>query len=388
MNRAHPTTVVVGAGPYGLSVAAHLRAHRLPVLLFGRPMELWRRMPAGMCLKSSWSASSLSDPARAYSLDRYLAATGQARPDPIPLGLFCDYARWFQERAVPPVDETRVTCLRRTSGGFRLELADDRTVEAGRVVIAVGISRFVRLPGFARGLPPELASHTSECCDPGRYREREVAVVGAGQSALEWAALLHEAGARVQLITRRPVAWVDRRLYRLHPLVRDLLYAPSDVGPAGVSRVVDRQLLLRRLPARLRRSLTVRSVRPAGAAWLRPRVEGVIDVTQGVEVRSAEPVGRRLRLVLDDGDVREVDHLVLGTGFGPDLDRLEFLAPDLRTRIASEGPLPRLNRWFESSVPGLHFVGALAERDFGPLCRFVAGADTAARQVAQRALGR
>ncbi|HLH71260.1 MAG TPA: FAD-dependent oxidoreductase [Candidatus Dormibacteraeota bacterium] len=385
MMRAQPATVVIGAGPYGLSVAAHLRAHRLPVLLFGRPMELWRRMPAGMCLKSSWSASSLSDPARAYSLDRYVAVTGRRRQDPIPLGFFCEYARWFQERAVPPVDEAWVTCLRRAPDGFHLDLADGRTVEAGRVVIAVGISRFAWVPAFASQLPPGMASHTSECVDLGAHRDREVAVVGAGQSALEWAALLHEAGARVQLIVRGQVTWVDRRLYRMHPLLRDLLYAPSDVGPAGVSRLVDRQLLVRRLPARLRRALTVRSVRPAGATWLRSRVEGVIDVTEGVEVRAAEPAGRRLRLSLSDGSAREVDHLVLGTGFRPDLDRLEFLAPDLRTSIVTDGRLPVLDRWFESSVPGLHFVGALAERSFGPLCRFVAGADTAAWQVARRA---
>src|SRR5579875_2790861 len=358
MMRAQPATVVIGAGPYGLSVAAHLRAHRLPVLLFGRPMELWRRMPAGMCLKSSWSASSLSDPARAYSLDRYVAVTGRRRQDPIPLGFFCEYARWFQERAVPPVDEAWVTCLRRAPDGFHLDLADGRTVEAGRVVIAVGISRFAWVPAFASQLPPGMASHTSECVDLGAHRDREVAVVGAGQSALEWAALLHEAGARVQLIVRGQVTWVDRRLYRMHPLLRDLLYAPSDVGPAGVSRLVDRQLLVRRLPARLRRALTVRSVRPAG---------------------------RRLRLSLSDGSAREVDHLALGTGFRPDLDRLEFLAPDLRTSIVTDGRLPVLDRWFESSVPGLHFVGALAERSFGPLCRFVAGADTAAWQVARRA---
>jgi lysine/ornithine N-monooxygenase len=386
MMPAPPATVVIGAGPYGLSVAAHLRAHRVPVLLFGRPMELWRRMPAGMCLKSSWSASSLSDPGHAYSLDRYVAATGRDRHDPIPLEFFCDYARWFQEQATPPVDEGWVTCLRRAPGGFRLELADGRTAEAGRVVIAVGIKRFAWVPAFARELPPEMASHTSECGELGAYRGREVAVVGAGQSALEWAALLHEAGAHVQLIVRGRVAWVDRRLYHLHPLVRDLLYAPSDVGPAGVSRLVDRQLLVRRLPTRLRRALTVRSVRPAGAAWLRPRVDGVIDITEGVEVQAAEPVGRRLRLRLDDGSTREVDHLVLGTGFRPNVNRLDFLAPDLRASIVSDGRLPVLDRWFESSIPGLHFVGALAERDFGPLCRFVAGAGAAASQVARRAL--
>lgn len=64
--------VIIGAGPYGLSISAHLKARGIPTLVLGEPMELWKKMPDGLCLKSVWSASSLSDPAGSYSIDRYI----------------------------------------------------------------------------------------------------------------------------------------------------------------------------------------------------------------------------------------------------------------------------------------------------------------------------
>jgi NADPH-dependent 2,4-dienoyl-CoA reductase/sulfur reductase-like enzyme len=375
------TTVVVGAGPYGLSVAAHLRRAGEEVQVLGRPLEFWEGMPEGMFLKSSWSASSLSDPGGSWSLDRFAAEVGD-RPEPIPLAYFLAYCRWFQERAVPELDGGLLACLRRGAGGFTLELTDGRCLEAARVVMAVGIARFRVLPEFAHGLPPHLASHSGDLVDPAHFRDRRVAVLGAGQSALEWAALLHEAGARVELLTRRPVVWVDRRLYHLHPLLRSLFYAPSDVGPAGLSRLAGLPGVVRHLPRPWRAALLRRCVRPAGADWLRPRVAGIVPVTSGVEVQAATPDGDGLELELSDGSRRRVDHLVLATGYRPDLAGLEFLDPELRRALASLAGLPVLDHHYQSSVAGLHFVGALAEGSFGPICRFVAGAGPASRQVA------
>jgi NADPH-dependent 2,4-dienoyl-CoA reductase/sulfur reductase-like enzyme len=116
-------------------------------------------------------------------------------------------------------------------------------------------------------------------------------------------------------------------------------------------------------------------------------VEGAVRLTPHTAVQDAAPTGRGVRLRLGDGSTRDVDHLLLGTGYRADLDRIDFLAPELRAEVVTAGPLPRLDRCFESSVPGLHFVGALAEHDFGPLCRFVAGAALAGRQVSRRAAG-
>jgi FAD-dependent urate hydroxylase len=385
VNRPDRRTIVIGAGPYGLTIAAHLRRRGVRTLVMGPPMAFWRAMPERMFLKSSWSASSLDDPERAFGLDRYVAEIGIEAPDPIPLGLFNDYCAWFRRQAVGPVDTACVTSVRRDGGGFRVDLSDGRIVGAARVVVATGVARFSHVPPFAGGLPPELATHTLDVREPERFRGASVAVVGAGQSALESAALLHEAGATVEVIARGPILWVSRRLYRLHPLFRHLLYAPSDVGPAGISQVVHRQRLIRRLPTATRRSLTRRSVRPAGATWLRARVEGHVRLTPETAVLEATATSQGVRLRLGDGSSRTVDHLVLGTGYRPSLDLLDFLAPELRRQVATAGSLPRLDRWFESSVPGLHFAGALAEHDFGALCRFVAGAGAAGRQIAARA---
>src|SRR5215471_3788071 len=348
-------------------------------------MESWERMPAGMLLKSPWTASSLADPDGLHTLDRYVAETRARRLEPIPLGYFLDYCRWFRERTVPGVDTGRVCSLRRTEGGgFRLQLADGRSLEAGRVVIAVGVARFSAVPDFVRSLPPQAAAHTADQREFAGLAGADVAVIGGGQSALETAALLSESGARVEVIARGPILWVDRRMHRLPPTLRRLLYAPTDVGPAGLSRLVDRPLAMRRLPAFVRRAVTQRSVRPAGARWLRPRVDHAVHLTPHTEVVGVSMAEHGVRLLLSDRTVRYVDRLVLGTGYRPDVRALDFLAPDLLRDVRTAGPLPRLDRWFQSSVPGLHFVGALAEHDFGPICRFVAGAGAAARQVAAR----
>jgi FAD-dependent urate hydroxylase len=323
-------------------------------------------MPAGMLLESPWSASSLADPDRRLTLDRFVAEAGAARVEPIPLPYFLEYCRWFREQAVPRVDAGRVCSVRQAGGGFRVRLADGRSLDAGRVVVATGMARFPHVPDFARGLPAHLVWHTADHGRLARLSEAElagadVAVVGAGQSALEAAALLAEGGARVEVIARGPFAWVDGHRHQAHPL------------------------LLRRLPARLRRAMARRSVRPAGARWLRPRVVDAVHLTPGTGVREVSVAGHGVRLALSDGSARYVDRIVLGTGYRVDVRRIDFLGPDLLLRLRTAGPLPRLDRWFQSSVPGLHFVGALAEHDFGPVCRFVAGAAVAARQVAARA---
>ena len=381
------TTAVIGAGPYGLSVAAHTLAHDLPTQVFGEPMESWRRMPARMFLKSVWSASSLAAPDGGFSLDDYCRAMNTRASEPIALGFFVAYAEWFQRHLVPQVDHTRVTSLGRDDGHFRLELADGREMLARTVVVAVGVRQFAYVPPFADGLSAQLVSHTGDHVDLDRFRGARVALVGAGQSALECAALLHDEGARVEVIARGPVHWIHRLLYEHGGPVRHLLYPPSDVGPPVLNWLCGAPLLMSRLPAPLRQRIEMRAVRPAGAQWLRPRVEGKIPITAFTRVVGVDVRGDGLRLCLSDGTTRDVDHLMLGTGYRPSLDQVPFLDPALRAGIRQADGFPMLNEWFESSVSGLHFVGGLAGRTFGPICRFVVGAGISARQVAQRAAG-
>jgi thioredoxin reductase len=386
MKHANPT-VVIGAGPYGLSVAAHLKARGVPTLIFGKPMEFWQQMPARLYLKSVWSASSFSDPAGRYRLNHYITATSMPRQEPIPLSFFLDYGAWFQQRAVSEIDPTYVQALKQDGKGFHLDLADGRAVKAQRVIVAVGISAFTFVPEFARDLPATLASHTQTHQDFTRFRGSRVAVVGSGQSGLESAALLHEAGADVALIARGPVIWIDRRLYRNTGPARRLFYPPSDVGPPGINWLIALPQLYRLLPANARQGVAKRAVRPAGADWLRSRVEKQVSITPYTRIDRAQVQGQGVRLHLSDGTTREVDHLFLGTGYQPDIHKLALIDPALRAQVQASNGYPALNKWFETSVPRLHFAGALAGDTFGPICRFVAGAKMPARAITQQAVG-
>jgi cation diffusion facilitator CzcD-associated flavoprotein CzcO len=374
----HPT-VVIGAGPYGLSVAAHLKGADLPTLVFGKPMEFWQGMPHGMKLRSAWSATSLSAPDGAYNLDSYRSALGAPQQLPIPLPFFIDYGLWFQRHAVPDVDPTYVESVAVDGGGFRVGLVDGRTVSANRVVVAAGIDRYAHVPAFASGLPESVASHTRASHDFSLFRGATVAVVGGGQSAIESAALLHENGARVELIARGSIRWLKLHDYRGPG--RQLLYAPSDVGPPGLNWLLHFPLVFRRFPVRLRKAITRRAVRPAGARWLIDRVIGQVPMTTSTQVVRATEDGRGVRLELSDGSTRLVDHVFLATGYKPAVQKLPFIPTLLADHIRQRDGFPVLNRWLESSVPGLHFVGGLADHSYGPICRFVSGADVAARQI-------
>jgi NADPH-dependent 2,4-dienoyl-CoA reductase/sulfur reductase-like enzyme len=386
MSRATCDVAIVGAGPYGLSAAAHLRhAGDLDVRVFGEPMSFWTQsMPAGMLLRSPYVASSLSAPGGTLTLDHYASACGSvARP--VPLERFVDYGRWFQRQVVPDVDRRWVSQLERAGAEFRLRLADGDVLTSRRVVLAAGISACPRLPPLFGDLPPSLASHPSRHRDLGTFAGRRVAVVGGGQSALESAALLHEHGADVEVLVRAPRIFYLRRakgwLHQLGP-VTSLLFAPAEVGPAGVSRLVSLPSWYRWLPRGPHERLAIRALRPAGAAWLRPRLEDV-PIATGRAVAAAGVAGDRVRLRLDDGSSRLVDHVLLCTGYQVHLGRYGFLAPELLARVERRDGLPRLSGAFETSVPGLHVLGAAAAGTFGPLMRFVAGAEFAAPRLAQ-----
>jgi hypothetical protein len=383
---------VIGAGPYGLAVAAHLKAAGIPTRVFGEAMGFWHRnMPKGMNLRSPRRATHIADPNNRYSLDVYAEATGGVPSDPLPLANFLAYGEWFQSRAVPHLDNRKVVQVETSASGFRLRLEDGESVEVRRVVVAMGLANQDFKPSQFDGLPASLVSHSADHVNFDAFRGRRVAVIGRGQSACESAVLLHEAGAEVELISRGDVRWIGaadadgavRRewLWGLH----GVLAAPSAVGPFPLNWFVEVPALVRLLPTELRNWVSVRSLRPAAAAWLRKRAEGV-RMMPGRAVASARPEGNQIALQLDDGSRTRVDHTLLATGYRMDIAKLGVLAPDLLQGIKRVTGSPVLSGQFESSVPGLHFVGSSAVYSLGPLMRFIAGAGYAARCVTRAAV--
>jgi NADPH-dependent 2,4-dienoyl-CoA reductase/sulfur reductase-like enzyme len=380
---------VIGAGPYGLAAAAHLRAAGVETVVFGEPMSFWRgHMPEGMLLRSSPTASSISDANRRLTLERYYEANGRTAPNPVPLDDFLAYADWFRASAGLTVDAPRVTRIETARSGFRLHLDGD-ALHVTRVVVAAGIAPFARRPRAFRSLAEPLVVHSVDVRSVAPFKDRRVAVIGAGQSALETAALLHEAGADVEVVARAPsVHWIPTpNTAGLVTRIRRIAHAPTEVGPRGVSWVAALPDLFRRLPPNVQAQIGPACLAPMGAYWLPSRMQDV-RFTLGRDVGAAERRNGTVLLRLSGGESREVDHVVLGTGFHVDVRRYDFLAPELVSALQLADGSPVLGTGLESSVPGLHFVGATAVHTFGPVMRFVVGTAYAAPALARHVVGR
>ena len=377
---------VIGAGPYGLSLGAHLNSAGIETRVFGRPMSFWREhMPKGMKLRSPWAATHIVDPDDLLTLDAYAAVTSLGRPDPLPLADFVRYGEWFQKTALPDLDTRQVTMIEAAGRGFALALEDGTTARARRVVVATGLANQEFYPAAFDGLPIDVVSHTADHADLDIFRGQCVAVIGRGQSACESAALLHEAGADVTMVCRGDIHWLGaetsgnahrRDLYwRLHKL----LATKSGVGPFPLNWANEQPDIIHHLPREMRTWLNAKSLRPGAAGWVRPRVADVV-VEAGHAIRGARLSGAGITLDLDNG-ARTFDHVLLATGYRIDVARLGILAPNLLAGITTDDGSPVLGHGYESCVPGLHFVGSAAVRSYGPLLRFVWGAGYAARTV-------
>ncbi|MGH3718850.1 MAG: NAD(P)-binding domain-containing protein [Pseudonocardiaceae bacterium] len=406
---------IVGAGPYGLSLGAHLRAAGIPFRQFGLPMQLWREaMPAGMFLKSQGYASNLSDPAHGHTLRTFCESTGRDYADyglPVPLETFVAYGDWFQRAEVPHLEQLMVIDVTRAggqqgTGHYEITLADGTVALARKVVVATGVQHFAHLPGTLAALPAQVCTHTCAHDDLTVFAGREVAVVGAGQSALESAALLHEAGASVTVLARAPeLVWNGAPLTDRRSIRRRLREPEAPLGSGWSTWFYSKQPDLFRRLSPTRRVRTARSaLGPAGAHWLRPRVEGKIRTLVGHSVRWAEhePWGVRLGLRVDGevnggggngaaggGETREItaEHVLAATGYRADLDRLTFLGATLRPAVRTLAGSPDVGPDFQSTVADLYFIGPAVAPTFGPVMRFVYGADYAARVVARALTG-
>ena len=377
---------VVGAGPYGLSLGAHLNSAGIDTRVLGRPMSFWREnMPKGMYLRSPWAATHIVDPDNLLTLDAFAAVTSLGRPDPLPLEDFVRYGDWFQRTALPDLDTRRVAKIEPAGRELWITLEDGSTLRTRRVVVAMGLAKQEFRPAAFDRLPATLVSHTADHASLEPFRHKRVAVIGRGQSACESAALLHEAGAEVTIVSRGDIHWLGaqtsgnahRRDIYWH--LHKLLATKSGVGPFPLNWVNEVPDAVRRMPAGLRDWVNTNSLRAGAAGWVKPRVAGVA-IDAGRTILGARQRGIEVTLDLDNGS-RAFDHVLLATGYRIDVARLGILAPELVAAIATDDGSPVLARGYESSVPGLHFVGSAAVRSYGPLLRFVWGAGYAARTV-------
>jgi thioredoxin reductase len=387
-------TAIVGAGPYGLSLAAHFKSKGLPFRIFGRPMDSWlRHMPKGMQLKSDGFASTISDPDDSFTLKHFCAERGIEYADmgtPVRLDTFSAFGLAFRDRIVSELEDKLVTVVERASNGFLLRLDDGEIVRARHVVLAVGITHFAYIPPALTPLPEEFFSHSFAHHDLEPFRGRAVAVIGGGSSAIDLAALLHEIGADVHLVARTTELKFHERQQTDRPrsLWERVRYPQSGIGPGLKSRLfANSPMAFHYLPESLRLKFVRTHLGPAGGWFAKEKISGRVPLALGYSVERAEVKGAKVLLQLNgvDGRSREirVDHAIAATGYRVDLERLKFLSSEIRNSIKAVDSAPVLSRNFESSIPGLYFVGVAAANSFGPVMRFAYGATFAARRVTQ-----
>ena len=387
---------IVGAGPYGLSIAAHLAAARADFRIFGEPLSTWRHhMPAGMLLKSDGFASNLSGPDARSTLKAYCALNDIAYDDltmPVSLKTFVAYGLDFQRKYVPNLEEVQVKFLERSAEGYRLHLETGELVEARRVLLAVGITHYDQIPEELTALPRDRVSHSSAYGAVDQFAGLRVAVLGSGSSAVDLAAALEVAGAKVQLIARKANikfrALSDGKRRSLWQRVRH----PTTGLGAGLRSWLCCEFpqFYRVLPESLRMMILARHLGPSSPGYMREKIEGKVETLTGRRIVKVESARSTVRLALSSAEGRidpiEVDHVICATGYSPDLNRLTFLDDDLRRALRRTGGAAAVSTDFESSAPGLYFVGVAAAPSFGPLMRFMYGAEFAAPRIARRLL--
>jgi thioredoxin reductase len=385
---------IIGAGPYGLSLAAHLQAAGASFRIFGKTMESWRhRMPPGMLLKSHAWSSCIYHPENELTLEAFCRQQGACSYDPemeVPLDLYCRYGKAFQARFAPDLAEKLAVDITAVPGGFRAVFDDGEAVSARKIVVAVGVHAFSHVPEGLAWLPPEALSHSGDYGPLDRLDGREVVVVGSGASAIDLAALLQERGVSTSLLARADrLNFAPPRMRSQRPLLHRLARPYSGIGAGWLLwACANAPSLIHDLPGPVRRHLVRNTLGPLGGPSMKDRLFGKAAIRLGRRLECAALIGGRVELsIRDESGGREVvaaDHVVAATGYRPDVERLAFLNPGLRRQVRTVAGAPVLSQDYESSVPGLHFIGPVAADSFGPVARFVFGAVYPARRLARR----
>jgi thioredoxin reductase len=383
--------IIVGAGPYGLSIAAHLKSQGVRIRIFGRAMDSWiSHMPSGMLLKSDGFASNITDSTADYTLGQFCAEKGIPYRDkglPVSRETFASYGLAFRDRKVPELEDKTVVSIEPDADGFVVALDTGERFRTRQVVLAIGVTHFGYVPEAVAGLGPQYVSHSAQHSDVTRLRGQKVVIIGAGSSALDLAGLMHEAGVDVQLVARKPLKF-HSKFDKARPAWDKLRRPPSGLGPGWKSFFfANYPDVFHYLPENLRVEAVRRVLGPSGGAFIRDKVEGKVPALIGYDINSARVEDGKVQLILADqsGAKRDViaDHVIAATGYKVNLEKLKFLSAETRSRIKTVVGSPALSSGFESSVPGLYFVGLAAAISFGPVMRFAFGADFTARTVAK-----
>ena len=372
--------LIIGAGPFGLAVAAQAAHDGIEYLIIGKPMGFWREnMPKGMFLRSAcdWHL----DPLNEHTIEAFLRTQGRTPKDVEPLSLefYLSYAEWFrQQKNIQPL-ALYIDQLDKPDGSdhFTAITANGEIINAKRVVLAPGFKHFANTPAdLIAKLPQGSYQHTSTFVDFSNASNQRYLIIGGRQSAYEWAALLLEAGAKaVHVAHRHPTPAFDVADWSwVNELVDNMAHDPSWFRRLSQA---DKDQVIQRMWAEGRLKLE---------PWLAPRLndDRLKLWPQTQLVSCTETQDGALAATLSNGEAIEIDQVILATGYKVDITRLPILSPNLKTNLATRNGFPALDDHFETSIPNLFITSMPAMQDFGPFFGFTISVRTSAKLICER----
>ena len=353
-------------------------------------MQFWSQIAEAAgerYLKSYCFGTNISAPMPGFSFADYNKPRGLETFEPCSMANFADYGIWFKQNVVPWVEPSDVVHVKRSADGFAIMLSGGELFVASHVVVATGLSSFANMPPAIASLPSCRVTHTANIESFSSFAGRSVVVIGAGQSALEACALLYEAGAQPELMVREDEILWHTRVPQQRSLWRRMRSPITGLGTGPKAWILTHfPSAMHRMPEGFRTRFVKTHLPAEGAWWLRERFENRVPVHFSTTVIEARELDDKVALKVRNAKTEEmrqmeVDHVIAGSGYDIAVDRLNFLDPALRAAIVRIERSPKLDTHFESSVQGLSFVGPSSAMSFGPLFRFVVGADYTARTV-------
>ncbi len=373
--------LIIGAGPFGLSVAAYCQHLGIDYRIVGRPMGFWKSdMPGGMILRSDcdWHL----DPLDIHTLEEFASTLGYTRDDvePLAINFYLNYTQWFQDQkqiVAEPVQVSRLDRFQENGGQFAATLSDGQQILTRKVVLAVGFQYFKHIPAaVANMLPPDCYTHTCDLVDFKHLDGKRCLIIGGRQAAFEWAALIHEIGAeQVHVVYRHDTPALEPSDWTwVMPILDNMVEHPSwfrELTPEQQDELNRRFWAEGRL-----------KIEP----WLAPRilVDG-INLWPNTRITGCDTApGKDLKIKLDNDETLAVDQVIFATGYRVDLNRIPFLAAgNLQPQIELLNGYPVLDTHFQSTVPGLFITSMPATQDFGGFFAFTAAVRTSAKLIGQ-----
>ncbi|MGH7884602.1 MAG: NAD(P)-binding domain-containing protein [Thermodesulfobacteriota bacterium] len=371
--------LIIGAGPFGLSMAAYCKHNKIDHLVVGNSMDFWKsNMPGGVFLRSGtdWHL----DPLNIHTIKKYMKINDLKlkKSEPLSLDFYLGYVDWFvKEKGIQPINSiiTKLDCLTGSRRRFTVELNNGEKIQAENVLLALGFKYFKNVPeDLSLIFPENRFSHTCDLVELEKLKNKRCLIIGGRQSAFEWAALLSEAGAKSVYVSHRQDTpkFTESDWSWVLPMLDKIVEDPGWFR--NLSRK-EREEIDKRFWTEGRLKLE---------PWLAPRLKSdSIKILPETNVTNCRELPNNdLHVEFDSGETLILDYIILATGYKVNMNNIPFLSSgNILEKLELINGFPVLDDYLQTNISGLFVTSMAASQQFGSFFAFTVSANASARMV-------